>query len=112
MVCSLEKVFLEGERVGVVAANGIRVGCNLVADDRPRGGRRADGRDEGGWFSASDDWGVAAGVISVAVGGIAGLPMDGGSGDGAFSGVAALAAPFLPFATFAGDFASLDARRA
>ena len=51
----------EGDRDGVVGANGMRfvvergVAVLFVA---------AEGLDEGGWFSASEDWGDLEGVAS------------------------------------------------
>ena len=38
-----------------VATRGIRIICDLVGDDTRSGGRIDEGREEGGWFSASED---------------------------------------------------------
>ena len=55
VVCSFERLFLDGELTGVVIANGIRTDCESEGDWIESGGRNFDGRDDGGWFSASDD---------------------------------------------------------
>ncbi len=54
-LCNLEEFPLNGDVMGVVTANGMRVICDLDGDCVESGGRKVDGRDDGGWFSASDD---------------------------------------------------------
>ena len=55
----------EGDIEGVVAASGIRfvVECGVMVFFVA-----AEGLEEGGWFSASEDWGDWEGVASIGVG--------------------------------------------
>ena len=78
----------EGEVVGVLAASGTRVVWAAEGEMRERGGRWRAGRVEGGWFSASEDWGDGVGEstpsFEVGRGDAGGGDFSSGVGDGWF----------------------------
>lgn len=65
---------LDGETLGAVGARGIKLACRAES-----GGRDEAGRDDGGWFSTSDDCGEA-GVDSLVGGAVLGRTTVAGDG--------------------------------
>ena len=56
VVSSFDAVLrFDGEAVGVLAARGMRMVCVLDGDSCAKGGRRCEGSDDGGAFSAFED---------------------------------------------------------